>query len=266
MATQTKDLWSLVKGRPYVDAAELAEAIEAQAVEPRLDFRTRLLIRDGLEALQTYWGRERLVSWLDDSPAKSTLYALWREPLGAPGFPALAERIVDKTEAEDIRRFLRSLGERVHRTVRMEVGGSAALILPGLLVKKTDDVDVVDEVPAEVRSLHPLLRELKKRYGLGITHFQPHYLPSGWEHRLHSQEPFGKLQVYLVDPYDVVLSKLFSDREKDKDDLQAVVDRLDRETLKRRVRETTAPLRKDARARRAAEQTWHILFGEALPS
>src|SRR5438552_3985685 len=83
---------------------------------------------------------------------------------------------------------------------------SAALILQGYLSRATDDIDVVDEVPAEIRSLHALLQDLRKRYGFHLAHFQSHYLPTGWEQRLHSLEPFGNLQIHLVDIYDVFLS------------------------------------------------------------
>ncbi len=173
---------------------------------------------------------------------------------------------MEKTDPEVVRQMLRELGCQVGRPVRLCVGGSIALILPGYLERNTDDLDVVDEVPAEIRSMHSFLAQLKKRYGLGVTHFQSHYLPSGWEQRLHSLEPFGKIEVFLVDRYDVFLSKLFSHREKDRDDLREVSPQLDRETLVRRLRETTAALRSDDRLRQAAEKNWYILYGESLPS
>ena len=266
MATRTKDLWGLVKGKPYVDSTELAEAIREQVGRAPLDFRTRLLIRDSMEALKSYWSEERLRNWLARCPERVALEAIWAEDLGKPGFPSLVERIMSKTDPEDIRRFLRDLSMQVHRPVRLLVGGSAALILPGQLSRVTDDIDVVDEIPAEVRSLHQLHQELKKRYGLHLAHFQSHYLPSAWERRLHSVAPFGNIQVYLVDPYDVVVSKLFSERPKDRDDLQMVVSQMDKEVLTERVRRDTAPLRADEKLRQAAEKNWYILFGESLPT
>ena len=76
---------------------------------------------------------------------------------------------------------------------------------------------------------------------------------------------FGKLQVFAVDAYDVFVGKLFSARDKDRDDLRALKPRLDHETLIRCVRETTASLRSDARLTDAAGKNWFILFGEQLP-
>src|SRR5205823_14770750 len=100
-----KDLWNLVKGRTYVDSTDLAAAIEDAAGQPPLDFRTRLLIRDSMAALQTSWSPDHLTNWLAACPVRPTLEAIWREELGEPGFPSLAERIMATTEPEDLRRF-----------------------------------------------------------------------------------------------------------------------------------------------------------------
>lgn len=50
---------------------------------------------------------------------------------------------------------------------------------------------------------------------MALNHFQSHYLPAGRPDRVRSLGRFGKLDVFLVDVYDVLLSKLFSDRNKD---------------------------------------------------
>src|SRR5262245_59910520 len=266
MVAGTKDLWSLALDHIWIDPAELAEAIDEQVARGDLDYRSRLLIRDGVEALRSHWGSERLDAWLAGRPAAGRIRRICEETFERPGFPSLRDRLVEKTDPETVRQYLRELGGHVQRLTHMEVGGSIALILPGLLSRRTEDVDIVDEVPAELRSQHRLLAELRKRYGLGLTHFQSHYLPTGWEQRLHSQAPFGRLEVFLVEPYDVLLSKLFSHRDKDLDDLRAVAPQLDRETLIRKFRETTAPLRGDPGLLRAAERNWYILYGEPLPT
>jgi hypothetical protein len=266
MVAGTKDLWSLVQGRPEVDPSDLAEAVEAQARREPLDYRTRLLIRDSVEALRTYWGEQRLEAWLAARPSGRRIKGICGESFEHPGFPSLRDRIVEKTDPETVRQYLRELGSQLHRPAPMQVGGSIALILPELLSRHTEDVDVVDEVPAELLSQHQLLANLRQRYGLGLTHFQSHFLPTGWEQRLHSLPPFGRLHVFLVDGYDVFLSKLFSHREKDLDDLRAVAPLLDKEALVRNFRETTAPLRAEARLLQAAEKNWYILYGEPLPS
>src|SRR5438067_9287500 len=98
MVVQNRSIWRLVWGRPEVDPSDLARAVEEQAQRPALDFRTRLLIRDSVEALNDYWGPERLAEWLDHCPARDAIEAIRRQDLGEPGFPSLRVRLKDKTD------------------------------------------------------------------------------------------------------------------------------------------------------------------------
>jgi hypothetical protein len=266
MTTHTKDLWQLVSGQPHIDPHELAEAVQEQARQDPLDYRTRLLIHDSMAALEQHWGRETLKTWLTASTARVRIESILQESFERCGFPFLAERVMKKTDPNEVREFLRELGSQIVQPLPVHFGGSGALILSGYLSRRTDDLDVVDEVPEALRSQHQLLDRLRKRYGLSLAHFQSHYLPSGWEQRLHSLGSFGRLQVFLVDVYDVFLSKLFSKREKDRDDLRVVAPQLDKETVMRRLRETATALASDPDLRLAAEQNWYVLYGEPLPS
>jgi Nucleotidyltransferase of unknown function (DUF6036) len=266
MATRAPDLWSLVLDQQYIDPTELAEAIEDQVVRDDLDFRSRLLIRDAIDALRHHWGQHRVASWLKACPAGRKIEAIGREDLGRPGFPFLASQLMEPTKPETVREFLRELSLTVHEPLRMCVGGSIALIMPGYLSRRTQDLDVVDEVPQALRSQHQLLHRLQQRYRLELAHFQSHYLPMGWEGRLHFLDFFGRVSVYLVDVYDVFLSKLYSIREKDRDDLRAVAPQLDKDTLVRKLKETTGSMLASAELRQRAEQNWYILYGESLPS
>jgi Nucleotidyltransferase of unknown function (DUF6036) len=264
--TKKMDLWGLVLDRMYVDPNDLSEAVQDQVRREPLDFRTRLLIRDSIDALERFWGKSRLDRWLAGSPVRAKLQAIRGENLGSPGFPYINDQLMESTRREDVEAFLRELGTQVHRPLRMIIGGSIAMIVPGYLARRTQDIDVVDEIPGELRSQQKTLDDLMRRYRLGLAHFQSHYLPSGWDNRLHSLGSFGRLQVFLVDVYDVFLSKLFSKREKDRDDLRVVAPQLDKETLIRRLRDTAAALASDPDLRLAAEQNWYVLFGEPLPS
>jgi hypothetical protein len=266
MVTQTKDLWKLVKYRPEVDPDDLAAAIQDELGKEPLDYRTRLLIRDSLEGLRRYWGEDRFETWLRSCPGRSRIESISQEEFERVGFPFPAGRLVEKTDPEQIRSYLRDLGSRIDRPLRLPLGGSAALILPGYLSRATDDIDVVDEVPSEVRSQPALLEQLKQRYRLKLAHFQQHYLPMGWEQRLHYLDAFGQLQVYLVDVYDVFLSKLYSIRDKDLDDMRFLAPQLDRATLARRLVETTASMLAAPDLRQRAERNWYILYGESLPT
>jgi hypothetical protein len=263
------ELWTLTRCFPHIDPERLAHAVERTAgADDRLDFRTRLLIRDSLAALERHWGRSRFARWLSASSVRRRIESIRREDLGEVGFPSLEARLIPDTDPEMVKMFLRDLGERLEEPIRLEVGRCMALILAGYLSRGTEDIDVVDEVPAEVRQLKPrVLGQLAKRYGLKLTHFQSHYLPKEWKKRLRYLDEFGRLRVYLVDVYDVFLSKLFSGREKDRDDLIVLVRQLKKDVLLNRLRADTAELCAEAPLRRHAERNWAILYnGEPLPA
>jgi hypothetical protein len=255
------ELWDLVWGKPSIDPDDLARAIERESARDDLDVRTRLLLRDGAQALTDYRGSD---SWLAAS-TRRRLAAIEAEALGPVKFPSIRERLMEHTKPETVEQMLRELGARVRGAVRLVIGGAASLILQGNLSRATEDIDVVDEVPAEIRADHALLDELRRRYGLALTHFQSRFLPRGWEQRSHTLGPFGRLQVAVVDMHDLFLGKLFSPRSKDLDDLRHLLPQADREVLVRRLREDCASFLAEPALRAHAERNWYILTGEPLP-
>jgi hypothetical protein len=70
----------------------------------------------------------------------------------------------------------------------------------------------------------------------------------------------------LANAVETQIRKLFSDREKDADDLRFLKGQLDGAILARRLRDTTAALRSDPKLLKNAERNWYVLFGESLPS
>lgn len=254
-------LWELTIDEPEIDVDSLAGAIRQQLDERELDYRTRLLIRRGAEALQSVWGRERFERWRRELVACERLDAILRERFDEEGFPSLAKRVVVTTKPEAIEQYLRELGTLVTQPTKLVIGGSIAAIMPGLLGRRTEDIDVPDEVPEGIRGLAAKLDDLADRYGLKLTHFQSHYLPEGWQERLHWLNEFGNLSVYLIDPYDLFVGKLFSRREKDRDDLRVLSRSLDKGRIRQRAREAQ-PLWADSDLKEAAEQNWYILYGE----
>lgn len=265
MALQTLDLWSLVCGRPQIDPNDLADAIVHQAAEDDLDYRTRLLIRDSVDLLKSYWGDEHIDRWLAACPIGDKIESLCREEHERIGFPSIRKRLMVKTDPQTIEQFFRELGRKVHKNLRVSIGGSVALIVRGLLVRHTDDVDIVDEVPPELREQHEFINDLQKRYGLLLAHFQQHYLPAGWANRLLFHDSFGGLHVYFVDPIDIFLGKLTSIRTKDLDDLRMLVPQLDKATIVLRLKDTMQSALASESLMERAKNNWYILFGEDLP-
>jgi hypothetical protein len=266
MSVPPKSLWQLVWGNPYIDSGDLSRALVTQVEEPALDYRTRLLVRDSVDALKDYWGPARLYDWLYRCPARDKIEEICREEFDKVGFSTIKGRLMDKLDPEVVRKLFRNLGSKLRRPVRINVAGSIAIIMPGLLARNTDDIDVVNEVPAEIQSLHKDLDDYKDLYGLQFGHVQSHYLPSGWDKRLHYLDSFDELTVYLVDPYDIFLSKLFSRRTKDMGDMQVLQPQLDKNILSQRFKDTCMSFLASEELKKIGEQNWYILFGEKLPS
>jgi Nucleotidyltransferase of unknown function (DUF6036) len=264
MPVQVHDLWSLALDYPQVDPSDLAEAVAQQAHDEPLDYRTRLLIRDSVDALTLYWGDTRVARWLAAAPSGERIRHICREQFEESGFPSLRRRLKDKTRPETIRQ--EEAGRSLRKPVRIYVGGSVALIMPGYVNRRTEDIDIVGEVPQELRENHALMDNLKQRYTLYLGHVQPHYFAKGWQNRAHSLDIFGELHVYLLDVYDVFLSKLFSVRDKDRDDLRVLIPQLDKEVLVRTFRESAGDFLAAPRLKEIATDNWKILFGEDLPS
>lgn len=265
MSTQTLDLWNLVRGRPQIDPNDLADAVAHQAAEEPLDYRTRLLIRDSVDALKGFWGGSRVERWLTEIPAHERIEAICAENFDEVGFPSIRKRLMDKTDPETIRQYFQQLGFELRQPVKISVGGGCALILPGYVSRFTEDIDVVGEVPADIRAKYQLLDELEKLHGLHMGHVQPHYFPQGWQDRVHAFGVYNYLQVSLVDVYDVFLSKLFSARMKDMADLKVLLPQLQKETVVSRFVTTCKDFLTAPRLKEIAEKNWKILFGEELP-
>lgn len=266
MATQALNLWALVHGRPQIDPSDLAEAVCQQAGEDGPDYRTRLLIRDSIAALRSYWGDDQLERWLTRCPYRARVRVLCQEPFDEVGFPTIARRLMDKTRPDSVRQLLEQLGRIVHRETTIYVAGSVALILRGYLERHTDDIDLIDEVPPDLRKEHQRLDELEASYRLRLGHVPSHDFPSGWQQRAHSLGSFGRLRAFLLDVYDVFLRKLFSARQKDIDDLRMLAPQLDRAVLTRTLKDTAGGFLAAPRLLQLAQDNWQIVFGEPLPS
>jgi hypothetical protein len=266
MTAPALDLWTLTRGRPQIDPRDLAQAVARQVVAEPLDYRTRLLIRDSVNALRQCWGEPRVRAWLEGCAQRDKIEDIAREPFDEVGFPSLPRRLMEKTEPDLIRQFLDDLGRRLNRETTIYVAGAGALILPGYLQRHTEDIDVVDEVPKEIRDNHRLVQELQDSYGLHLGHVQSHYFPMGFQSRVQSLDRFGRLHVFLVDVHDIFLSKLFSRRVKDMGDLRLLAPQLSKAALVERLQRSCNSFLAAPRLRQIAQDNWHVLFGEDLPS
>lgn len=259
-------LWTIAHHNGGVNAVELLRALGDRDLPTDPNPRTPLLVRDSLRALELKWGRQTLLARLTNLCDTQRLFDYSRSAGDDHGFPSLERRTMDATEPEDILAVFRELGRHLSKPVELIVGGSTSLILAAIIVHETEDIDVVNEVPADIRTDYAYLDWLKERYPLQLTHFQSHYLPDGWEERTRSLGSFGHLHVRLVDTVDVLVGKLFSRRNKDYVHLAEAWKQIDRAAFRDRLATSTANLRQDASSLAAAKHNWYVLTGdEELP-
>lgn len=233
-----QELWALTSSQVGVDRSRLREIVTGLELNG-LDSRSRDLLL-------------------------ASRMALAGEDTSHTPFPSLSSRLGDTMKKNTIEQYLRELGTRIQAPATLVIGGSSALILNGLLSRATEDIDIVDEVPQALRDLHEWRDKAKVRYGLYLAHFQSHYLPTGWSSRLHSLGDYGKLSIFLVDPVDIFVGKLFSKREKDLDDLRALSLTLSEDSVKTRL-EDAQGLASDEERASQAKDNYYIVFGRQAP-
>ena len=158
----TLALWNLLAS-PTIDPATFARAIETVLNQPNLDWRTRQLVCDGWESLEESHGPASLNDYLLEQTSiqiTEAIRARIADPWNGHGdvkFPSLKGRLMPHLSPITIRQFLRELGSAIARPTTITMGGAASLVLRGLLSRATEDVDIVDEVPAEIRDERQVL-------------------------------------------------------------------------------------------------------------
>ena len=264
-STYSEDPWRLVWGQPYIDSSTLAAAIVSDLQRhPEPDYRTRLLVRDAAEAIRSFWGAAKFQRWLAASPVRERLRAILKERFPETGFPSIRRRLVNSIGENEVKQIFTLLGQNVHERVEVYIAGSVPTLIEGLTARTTEDIDIVDEVPAEIRKQRAVLRKIESDYGLRLGHVQSHYLPLGWQKRRRFLGDFGGLRIYLVDTYDIFVSKLSSKQQKHKDDLRVLAAKLDKEIARRRLFDAGRVFLDDPRQRLQIEANWQFIYQEPL--
>jgi hypothetical protein len=135
---------------------------------------------------------------------------------------------VESVTATDLKRFLKSVGERFSHPATLYLLGGGALCLLGS-PRVTLDVDYTADV-AEGDEAHfqNVLAEVAAEMRLEVedvplAEFIP--LPPGaWERRITFGR-FGQLEVYIFDPYSIALSKIARGFEADIADVVFMLER-----------------------------------------
>jgi Nucleotidyltransferase of unknown function (DUF6036) len=140
------------------------------------------------------------------------------------------------------RSFLEELDQRAIEETRMDcMGGFVVTVLYGFS-RETSDLDVLVIAPREQRT--PLLAlgaqggDLHKKYKVYLDYVGVAKVPENYEERLTEMfaGEFRHLRICALDPYDLALSKLERNIQRDRDDVKHLARAipLDPEILKER--------------------------------
>jgi hypothetical protein len=122
--------------------------------------------------------------------------------------------------------FLRELDSAVGEEVRLKCMGGFVISLVYGFSRPTADLDVLEIAPREAgRSLLELGMEggpLHKKYKVYLDHVGVAHVPENYEDRLTEIFPkvFKHLRLFALDPYDLALSKLERNIQRDRDDVK----------------------------------------------
>ena len=167
-------------------------------------------------------------------------------------------------DGSEIRQIFDLLGRRIQGPIEVYIAGSIPTLIKGLTARPTIDIDFVDEVPAEIRSQRAVLRRIENDFGLTLGHVQSHFLPIRWQDRRQWLGDFGGLRVYVVDEYDIFVSKLSSKKKKHQDDLRVLALKLDKIIAKHRLFTDGRPFLDDPKLKPQIEENWQFIFQEPL--
>ena len=122
--------------------------------------------------------------------------------------------------------FLRELDLAVHEEVRLDCMGGLVVSLVYGFSRPTGDLDVLEIAPKEIgRSLLELGMQggrLHKKYKIYLDHVGVAHVPEDYEARRKEIFPgaFKHLRLLALDPYDLALSKLERNIQRDRDDVR----------------------------------------------
>jgi len=122
--------------------------------------------------------------------------------------------------------FFKELDEAVDTTVRLDcIGGFVVTLLYGL-TRPTADVDVVELAPRAAADAMMELGirggSLNQKYRIYLDRVAVAAIPENYEDRLVEMFPgaYRNLHLLALDPYDLALSKLERNSQKDRDDVR----------------------------------------------
>jgi Nucleotidyltransferase of unknown function (DUF6036) len=188
----------------------------------------------------------------------------WKKSCPEDGFPNIRRKLVVSIKSEVVERIFELLGQSVPERVEVHIAGSIPTLIKGLTFRPTQDIDFVNEVPQQIRRQRDILKRIDESYGLSMGHVQSHYLPANWQNRRRYFGDFGGIRVYMVDEYDIFVSKLSSKQPKHLQDLEVMAQNLDKDGIKRRLFDDGKIFLATPFLGDQIKENWRFIFREPL--
>jgi hypothetical protein len=121
--------------------------------------------------------------------------------------------------------FLHELDSSVQEDIRMDCMGGFVVSMVYGFSRPTGDLDVLEIAPREAG--RPILElgmqggPLHKKYKIYLDHVGVAHVPENYEERLSEifSKVFKHLRLFALDPYDLAMSKLERNIQRDRDDV-----------------------------------------------
>jgi len=141
--------------------------------------------------------------------------------------------------------FLEELDDLLDEPIELHCIGGFAVVAAYGLPRSTNDLDYFSLVPCNrVRDLQEIAGEgstLARKHKVHVHHAAVATVPESYEGRMTELFPghFKNLRLFVLDPYDIVLSKLSRNEERDRQDVEylAKTQHLDSKVLRERYEE-----------------------------
>lgn len=148
------------------------------------------------------------------------------------------------------REFLGELDELLDESIGLHCIGGFAFVMGYGLRRATNDLDYRSLVPySRINDLQRMAgpgSPLARKYKVHLQYTGVESMPENYEERLTELFPghFKNLRLFIPDPYDLVLSKLSRNIERDRQDVQflAMTKHLDPAVLRERYEKELRPI------------------------
>jgi len=145
--------------------------------------------------------------------------------------------------------FLDELDSQLQEPIELHCIGGFAVVAAYGLPRSTNDLDYFSLEPCNlVAELEQLAGEgsaLARKYKVHVDHAAIASVPENYAERMTELFPgqFKKIRLFVLDPYDIVLSKLCRNVERDREDVQylAEAQHLDSNILRERYEKELKP-------------------------